>query len=472
MPTLQRPEALEHLTLPPRRAVLAGEADVLVVGGGPAGIGAAIGAAQAGARVILAERYGFLGGNATAALVMPLMSFHTQRPVKQQPGAGRLLPTDHGAGEPVVAGVLATLLERLVRAGGAIAPSLDTGYVVPFDPEWFKLVAMQLLDEAGVQVLLHAFASGVVGESKVEGVVFETKSGPVVIRAHATVDCTGDADIAVQAGAPFEVGRFDGLVQPMTLMFRMAEFEREGFENYVKEHPRQWRGVHGLWDLVRAASKAGHLQLPREDILFFATPHEGEVSVNSTRVNRVLGTDVWDLSYAEWVSRQQMRQIAQFLRRYVPGFEKAYVMQSGVNIGIRETRRIVGDYQLTVEDVLGARKFDDAIARGAYPVDIHNPEGTGTVLKRLPPGESYDIPLRSLLPRNAEGVVVAGRSISGSHEAHSSYRVMPIVMATGQAGGVCAALAAHRGAVPREVAPTEVQRELRRQGASLRQIAD
>jgi len=143
-------------------------------------------------------------------------------------------------------------------------------------------------------------------------------------------------------------------------------------------------------------------------------------------------------------------------------------MQSGVNIGVRETRRILGEYQLTVDDVLGARKFDDAIARGAYPVDIHNPEGSGTVLKRLPPGEAYDIPLRCLLPRNTQRLIVAGRCISGTHEAHSSYRVMPIVMATGQAAGVCAAIASREGKTPREVSVRAVQRELLRQGASLR----
>jgi len=168
------------------------------------------------------------------------------------------------------------------------------------------------------------------------------------------------------------------------------------------------------------------------------------------------------------MSRRQMRQIAEFLRRYVPGFEKSYVMQSGVNVGVRETRRIIGDYQLTADDVLSARKFDDAIARGAYPVDIHNPTGTGTVLKRLPPGEAYDIPLRCLMPKNAEGLIVAGRCLSGTHEAHSSYRVMPIVMATGQAAGVTAALAARRNARPREVGAREVQHELLGQGASLR----
>jgi hypothetical protein len=236
----------------------------------------------------------------------------------------------------------------------------------------------------------------------------------------------------------------------------------------VKKNPSQWRGVHGLWDLVREATRAGDLELPREDILFFATPHEEEVSVNSTRVTRVLGTDVWDLSYAEWMSRRQMRQIAEFLRRYVPGFDKSYVAQSGVQVGVRETRRVLGDYQLTADDVLAARKFDDAIARGAYPIDIHNPKGSGTVLKRLPPGEAYDIPLRCLMPRSTDGLLVAGRCMSGTHEAHSSYRVMPIVMATGQAAGVCAALAARRGVAPRRIAVEEVQRELLRQGASLR----
>jgi FAD dependent oxidoreductase len=468
LPSLKRPEDAPRIELAPRRALLAADTDVLVVGGGPAGLGAALGAAQAGARVVLAERYGFLGGNATAALVMPLMSFHTSRPTPEKKGATTLLPTDHGPGEAIIAGALKLLLEKLVKAGGAIAPSLATGYVVPFDPEWFKLIALELLDDAGVQFVFHSFASGILGAKRVEGAVLETKSGPLAVRARVTIDCTGDGDLAVHAGAPAEIGRADGLVQPMTLMFRVVEFQRAGFEAYVEKHPKQWRGVHGLWDLVREASEAGELRLPREDILFFATPHEEEVSVNSTRVTRVLGTDVWDLSYAEWASRKQMRQIAEFLRRYVPGFEKAYVAQSGVQVGVRETRRILGDYQLTADDVLAARKFDDAIARGAYPIDIHNPTGTGTVLKRLPPGEAYDIPMRCLLPRSTEGLLVAGRCISGTHEAHSSYRVMPIVMATGQAAGVCGAIAARRGAMPREVPVAEVQRELVRQGASLR----
>src|SRR5512134_991937 len=196
MPTLKRPDDALTVELPPRQALLAGDTDVLVVGGGPAGIGAALGAVQAGARVILAERYGFLGGNATAALVMPLMSFHTQSPTKERRGATTLLPTDHGPGDAVVGGVLAKLLARLVAVGGAIPPTLATGYVVPFDPEWFKLVALDLLDEAGVQLLFHAFASGILPGN--EGVIFETKSGPLALRAKVIVDCTGDGDVAVQ----------------------------------------------------------------------------------------------------------------------------------------------------------------------------------------------------------------------------------------------------------------------------------
>lgn len=218
---------------------------------------------------------------------------------------------------------------------------------------------------------------------------------------------------------------------------------------------------------MRRAAEAGELELAREDILFFATPHPRELSVNSTRITRVRGTDVWDLSYAEYEGRRQLRQIAAFLRKYVPGFEDSYVVQSGVQVGVRETRRILGEYYLTADDLLGARRFDDAIARGSYPVDIHNPDGRGTILKRLPPDEAYDIPLRALIPRQVDNLLVAGRCISGSHEALSSYRVMPIAMATGQAAGVCSALAVQQGVPVRQVAASDVQAQLLEQGANL-----
>lgn len=462
------PGALPPVRLPPRTAIHAGRAEVLVVGGGPAGFGAAMGAAAAGAEVVLVERYGFLGGNATAALVMPLMSFHNE--IKQAVAGedNRLLPTDHGEGEPVVAGVLWMLLDRLVRAGGAISPDPSTGYTVPFDPELFKLVTYDMVTGCGVRLLLHSFASDLMplpeGGSRC---VFETKSGPVVLDADVVVDCTGDGDLAAAAGAPYEIGRpEDGLTQPMTLMFRVGNFDRAAFLEYTHQHPDQWKGVHGLWDLIRQARDAGELDLPREDILFFATPHPDEVSVNSTRFGG-LGINVWDLTRAELVMHRQLAQIARFLHDRVPGFGQSYVIQSGVQVGVRETRRVLGDYQLTGDDVLSARSFDDAIARGAYPVDIHNPNGPGTILRRMPQGRSYEIPLRALLPRDVDGLLVAGRCISGDHVAHSSYRIMPISMATGQAAGVCAALAAHTGKPPREIPAQQVQRVLRAQGASL-----
>jgi hypothetical protein len=469
MPVLRKPEENIKLMLPPRKATLAATTDVLVVGGGPAGMGAAIGAAKAGADVILIERHGFLGGNATAALVMPLMSFHTERHhVKNIGPSETILPTDHGPGDPVIAGALYELLKHLIRAGGAIAPSPKTGYVVPFDPEVFKIVAMELMDSYNIKMLFHSFASGIFDDHGTRGVILETKSGPLVIKATTIVDCTGDGDIAASSGAGFDIGRDeDHLVQPMTLMFRMIDFNKSSFSKYVEAHPDQWKGVYGLWDLIKKAEQNGELALPRENILFFATPHPNELSVNSTRIKKVLGVDVWDLTYAEWEGRRQVKQIASFLKRYVPGFEDAYIAQTGVTAGIRETRRIIGEYILTAEDVLEAKKFDDVVARCSYPVDVHNPLGKGTLLKRLPPGEAYDIPLRCLLPKDIDHVLVAGRCISGDHVAHSSYRVMPTSMATGQAAGVCAAMASHKKVAPRQIDAADVQRELIKQGANL-----
>lgn len=455
------------VTLKPRRARVAARCDVLVVGGGPAGMAAALGAAWAGADVLLTERFGFLGGNPTVALVNPLMSWHTQKAPPSEIDPTRLLPQDHGPGEPIVAGALETFISNLIAADGALAPTQATGFTVPFDPEIYKAVAQETMEQAGVRVLLHAFANDVwTDEDKLCGAVFETKSGPLLIRANVIVDASGDGDLAAKAGARFHIGREeDGRVQPMTLMFRIADFDREAFAAYVREHPDQWRGVHGLWDLIEKARAAGELDLPREDILFFATPHPRELSVNCTRVTGVNGTDVFDLSRAEGEARRQMRQIMRFLKRYVPGFADAYIVQSGTHIGVRETRRIVGEYTLDVEDVLQARKFSDAIARCSYPVDIHNPAGSGTTLRRLPQGEWYEVPLRCLVPKDVDGLLVAGRSISGTHEAHSSYRVTPTAMATGQAAGVCAALASRDRCPPRQVLASAVQIELRRQGA-------
>lgn len=442
-----------------------------MVGGGPAGIGAALGAAAAGVKVVLAERYGFLGGNATAGLVLTWASYHTSKlqPTSLVSDEVNLFPVDHGAGEPIIAGVLAKIVERLVTVGGALPPSPKTGYMVPFDPEIFKIVVLEMLDSAGVELLFHAFASGLYEENNSRGVIFETKSGPIVIKAKVIIDCTGDGDIAAFAGAPFEVGRLeDGTVQPMTLMFIMEGFQKSLFQDYARKHPDQWCGVQGLREFMREAIEKGELDVPRENILLFGSIHEGHVNVNSTRILNRYGIDVWDLTRAEMEGRRQIAQLTAFFRNYVPGFEKAFLAQSATNVSVRETRRIIGEYQLTAKDVLDAHNFSDVIALGSYPVDLHNPLGRGTLLKRIKPGKAYDIPLRCLIPLKVENLLVAGRCISGTHMANASYRTMPICFATGQAAGVCAAIASKNHKTPRSIPAIEVQKELIRQGAKLK----
>jgi len=242
----------------------------------------------------------------------------------------------------------------------------------------------------------------------------------------------------------------------MTLHFRMARVDRSRTPSREE--------INRLYDGAKAA---GRVQCPRENVLWFETTREDEIHFNTTRVVEVDGTNSLDLTKAEIESRRQAWQIAEFMRREVPGFEQAYVSVTGPQIGVRETRRVMGEYVLTEEDVLGARKFEDGVALASYPVDIHNPRGAGTVLKHLPAGEWYSIPYRCLVPRGIDGLLVAGRPISATHEAHSSVRVQPTCYAMGQAAGIAAAIAAAGRIPPRAVDVQAVRAQIRTQGGIL-----
>jgi len=411
-------------------------AEVLVAGGGPAGIGAAVGAAKAGASVLLVEQYGFLGGMATAGLVNPFMNFF--------------------AGEKqLIKGAFQELLDVMKEWGGYGLPGMATR---AFDPELFKLAADTLMLYHAVRLLFHSFVCGAEVEGdRIRRVLLMGKSGPLSVEAKVFVDTTGDADLAALSGAPWEFGRKeDGLVQPLTTNFNVAGVD-EGRVPPTSE-------ITAIYNKLKAE---GAITNPREDVLLFGTTRRGEIHFNTTRITHIDATNVLDFTKAELEGRRQVWEMFNFLKIKVAGFENSYIISIGPQVGVRETRRIVGDYVLTAEDVLGARKFDDGIALNNYPIDIHNPAGTGTVLKHLKPGEFYSIPYRCLTPKKIANLIVGGRPISTTHEAHSSSRVMPIACATGHACGVAAALAARRDRVFRNVNVKLLRQKLIEQGAVL-----
>ena len=411
---------------------------VLVAGGGPAGLAAAVCAARAGAQVLLVERFGFLGGMATAGLVNPFMPY--------------TLPD----GTWLSDGLFREITDRLRAQGGLGSFSQQDDDC--FDAEVFKFVADDLCQEAGVRLLLDATVSQpTVRDGLIQQVELVTKSGPLAAQAEVYVDCTGDADLAALAGVPCEVGRAeDALTQPMTLNFRMAGVDLERLPSR--------REINSLYDQERAA---GSIDNPRENVLWFYHPAPGVVHFNTTRVVKRNPVDPFDLSAAELEARRQVRQMVAFLKSHVPGFERAYLQAMAPALGVRESRRIQGEYVLTERDILTARHFPDVVARGNYPVDIHNPAGAGTVIRHPPEGQAYHIPYRSLLPVAVDNLLVAGRSISATHEAQASLRIMPICVCLGQAAGVAAALAAAQHIPPRLLGYGALRRELDRQGANL-----
>jgi len=411
------------------------EHDVVVAGGGTAGVAAAVAAARNGADTILIERYGFLGGTMTAGLVNPFMTFH----------AGK---------EQIIKGIFQEIIDRLKDMDGYDEKTKA------FDNEVMKIVLDQMIKETGVKLLLHTYIADalVTKGNAIRGVEAYNKSGRQVVLGKVIIDATGDGDVAVMAGAPYEKGREeDGLTQPMTLNFRMGGVDVERMPSREK--------INKLFEEAKAK---GEIKIPRENVLYFLTTRKGEIHFNTTRIVKVDGTKADDLTYAEIEGRRQMVELIKFLKEKVSGFENAYLMMSAVQVGVRETRRIIGEYVLTGEDIVKARKFSDVIARGSYPIDIHSPTGEGTIIKRLPPGESYDIPYRCIVPKKVENLLIAGRCISCTHEAQAAIRVIPIVVAIGQAAGTAAALAAKLHVSPRKMDVSLLQETLKKQGAILR----
>ncbi|WP_243299236.1 FAD-dependent oxidoreductase [Bacillus litorisediminis] len=441
------------------------EFDVVVAGGGPAGINAAIASGRAGAKTLLIERYGFLGGMSTVALVYPWMTFHTS------------------SGIQVIKGIAQEIVDRLMSQGGSPGHLRDTvGFtysVTPYHPEKYKLLALDMLEEAGVEVLVHSFADQVEVEgNQIKSIKLTTKSGPITVSAKRFVDTTGDADIAYLAGAPCLKGRdSDHKTQPMTMKFRMRGVNLAMVKEAMKANPSNFykktpineldelplTGVQGFY---KEWNESG-VPINRDQVLFFAGPEEDEVLVNCTRVQGLDGTDVFDVTQGEKEGRKQVLMMAEFLQKNIPGFKKASISAVGTQIGIRETRRIDGQYALTIEDVVSGKKFEDTIALSGYPIDIHDPTGRGVQANDIQGDGSYGIPYRSLVPKKIENLLVAGRCISTTHEALATTRLTPSAMATGQAAGTAAALSITENTAPKHLNIKKLQAILVENGVVL-----
>lgn len=440
-----------------RQIPISKHVDVLVAGGGPAGLAAAIASARSGAKTLLIEKNGWLGGMATSGLVHPFMP-------------------SYAGDRPINTGIFTEVIERLVGLGGVVHPSttrMDTGYtgfvvwphahVTPFDVEMLKWVILDLIDaEPNLEVLLHAsVVSAFQDGGSARGIVTESKSGRIAFTADVIVDATGDGDVASMLEAPYEKGsEGTGLMQPATIFFRLAGVDRTAVDRYVAAHPEE----RHFESFARQAKEAGEFIPSKHDVLFFYTPRPDEVAVNTTRVHNVDGTNVFDQTRAEFESRRQVRTLVKFFKKYVPGFQNCYLSVTAQEVGFRETRRIVGEYVLTKDDILGVRQFPDNIAQCAYMLDTHSRDGTQLHYVPVPEGKSYGVPYRCLLPQRVENLLVAGRCVSATQDAQASLRVMPPAFSLGQAAGTAAALAV-AGKVPvRDVSREKLRDALMQQG--------
>ncbi|MHB0874861.1 MAG: FAD-dependent oxidoreductase [Anaerolineae bacterium] len=452
---------------PARDLPIAAEVDVLVAGGGPAGFAAAVAAAREGARTLLLERYGFLGGLATAGLVAPILG-HTAA----------------DSDTPIVEGLLRQLTERMHALGGA--PHWEEAlpeWGIRFDAEALKYAADSMAIEAGVRLLFHTLVVGVLRDGeRIAGVVVESKSGRQAIAAKVVVDATGDADVAARAGAPWAQGRaFDGAVQSMGSFFHLAGIR--GLSPAAQQR---------VTEQVRQAMAEGRFRFYNPGFLGINTMHRDYFSPNMTRLPGD-PTDANVLTNAEIDARRQVWELLRFLREEVEGCQDAYILATAPQVGARESRQIRGLHTLSGGEVATAAKFAAAIARGSWWIDIHCPLGHTYPVhlceqecsmgercgfwaaehERMlphaglfpPKGDWYDIPYGCLVPRDVANLLVAGRSISATHEAMAGARVMGTCMAIGEAAGVAAALAAAGDGVTAAVDVPLLRERLAERGA-------
>lgn len=423
---------MKSIPWPAREIPVAGEYDVVVAGAGPAGFAAAVCAARQGAKTLLVEQAGQPGGVATTGLM------------------------SHWTGN-TKGGFYEEVLDRSRDSNGGRTT---------INPELLKGAIFDMLEDAGAELLFYAFcADAIMDGDRITGVVTESKSGPQAHLAKVVIDATGDGDIAARAGAEFTKGREgDGKMQPMTLMFKVGGVDAEraifppSFETRIQVPAGEIQSL-----------ALQHLPYPAGHVLLYRTSLPGVVTCNMTNVIDVDGTRAEDLTYAEKTCRKQMPLIVDFLRKYAPGYEKCYLLSSASIIGVRETRHFLGEATLTEEDIMAARVFPDwVVTKAHFNFDIHSLKGPGLdehgVQAHFNQPEGYTIPYGCLVPKKTEGLLLAGRCISGTHKAHSNYRVMPICVNMGQAAGIAAALAAQRGVTPREVPVADIQTILRQQG--------
>jgi ribulose 1,5-bisphosphate synthetase/thiazole synthase len=439
-----------QVTLPMETIPVSYDVDIVVVGGGAAGIAAAISASANGASTLLVEQRGFLGGMGTVALVPAFCPFTDKE-------------------KPIIQGIGMELMERMKHACNAdyrkeYEHTLDW---VPIDPEVLKRVYDDAAVESGVTLLFHTFVYDILlSEDKrsIEGIIIVNKTGRSLIRCRYCIDATGDADIAAKANVPFQKGGEQGELQPGSMCYLLANLDRQKFQRFLQE-----TGDTGqLHKTVERAIAEGALPEGRKSISGLAWVNNYLVGVNFGHIFGIDGTKAEDLTRGAIEGRRLAERQVQFFRAYVPGFENAHLVASGEQIGIRETRRIQGDYVLTAEDFMQARTFPDDIARNAYYIDIHMANSKGSMtFTHLQPGQSHGVPYRILLPLGIDNLWVPGRAASSDRVVQGSLRVMPNCFAMGQASGTAAALALGTAANSRGVSVHQLQQRLLDQGAWL-----